>query len=65
MLGVEVDDHFLDGLEQLALFVAARNSTFGRDTLSSKPSRRMVSIKMPSCNSPRPATSIESRSSIR
>src|SRR5207237_600512 len=37
-----------------------RNSTFGRDTESSKPSRRMVSIRMPSCNSPRPATSIES-----
>ena len=36
------------------------NSTFGRDTDSSKPSRRMVSIRMPSCNSPRPATSMES-----
>src|ERR1700760_2164101 len=40
-----------------------RNSTFGRDTDSSKPSRRMVSIRMPSCNSPRPATSMASLSS--
>ena len=40
-----------------------RSSTFGRDTDSSKPSRRIVSIRMPSCNSPRPATSIASLSS--
>src|SRR6516164_2269012 len=39
---------------------ARSSSTFGRDTDSSKPSRRMVSIRMPSCNSPRPATSMAS-----
>ena len=60
MLLVDVDDDFLDRLEHLAGDRCAANSTFGRDTESSKPSRRMVSIRMPSCNSPRPATSIES-----
>ncbi len=33
------------------------NSTRGREIDNSKPSRRIVSIKTPSCNSPRPATS--------
>ena len=32
------------------------NKTRGRETVSSNPSRRMFSIRMASCNSPRPAT---------
>ena len=36
---------------------AGRMTTRGRPTQSSKPSRRMVSIRMASCSSPRPATS--------
>ena len=39
--------------------------TRGREIDSSKPSRRMVSIRTPSCNSPRPATSNESEESVR
>ena len=39
-------------------------TTRGRDTASSKPSRRIVSIRMPSCNSPRPATSKASLSCV-
>ena len=39
--------------------------TRGREMASSKPSRRMVSIRTPSCNSPRPATSKESLLSVR
>ena len=35
-------------------------TTRGRDTLNSNPSRRMVSIKIPNCNSPRPDTSNDS-----
>ena len=34
--------------------------TRGRDTDNSKPSRRIVSIKIPNCNSPRPETSKDS-----
>ena len=33
------------------------NKTRGRETETSKPSRRIFSIKTPSCNSPRPPTS--------
>ena len=36
---------------------STRKSTRGRPTVNSKPSRRMVSMRIPSCNSPRPATS--------
>ncbi len=43
---------------------SSRNSTRGRLMPSSKPSRRMVSISTPSCNSPRPATSKLSLSSL-
>ena len=39
--------------------------TRGREIESSKPSRRMVSIRTPSCNSPLPATSKESVVSVR
>ena len=38
-------------------FSSSPNSTRGRLMPSSKPSRRIVSISTPSCNSPRPATS--------
>ena len=34
-----------------------RSRTFGRETFISNPSRRMVSINTPSCNSPRPPIS--------
>mmetsp|Transcript_17582 Transcript_17582/g.59758 ORF Transcript_17582/g.59758 Transcript_17582/m.59758 type:complete len:201 (-) Transcript_17582:843-1445(-) len=37
-------------------------STLGGETHSSKPSRRMASMRMPSCSSPRPWTSIDSPS---
>ena len=63
MLLVDVDDDFLDRLLAVRRASFRRSSTFGRDTDSSKPSRRIVSIRMPSCNSPRPATSIASLSS--
>ena len=56
MLLVDVDDDLLDRLEQLARLRRLRNTTFGRDTPSSKPSRRMVSMRMASCSSPRPET---------
>ena len=36
------------------------NNTFGRETVISKPSRRIVSINTPSCNSPLPPISKES-----
>ena len=39
-------------------------TTRGRDTDNSKPSRRIVSIKIPSCNSPRPETSNDSLFSL-
>ena len=64
MLLVDVDDDLLDRLQQLAgrlVLAAARRA--GATPTSSKPSRRMVSIRMPSCNSPRPETSIASLSS--
>ncbi len=41
-----------------------RSSTWGRDTVISKPSRRMVSISTPSCNSPRPPISNASRPAL-
>ena len=36
---------------------SSRRSTLGREIPSSKPSRRMFSIRTPICSSPRPATS--------
>ena len=63
VLLVDVDDDLLDRLQSSRRCCRRSNSTFGRDTESSKPSRRMVSIRMPSCSSPRPATSMESLSS--
>ena len=57
MLLVDVDDDLLDRLEQLARRRRSfLNTTRGRDTASSKPSRRMVSIRIASCSSPRPET---------
>jgi hypothetical protein len=56
MLLVDVDDDFLDRLEERPVAGSVRKTTFGRETLSSKPSRRMVSIRMASCSSPRPET---------
>ena len=58
VLLVDVDDDLLDRLEALAgVLDRSCMTTRGRETVSSKPSRRMVSIRMPSCSSPRPATS--------
>ena len=43
---VDVDDDFLDRLQPLAGFGSVLNTTFGRETVSSKPSRRMFSIRI-------------------
>ena len=58
VLLVDVDDHLLDRLQALAGGrIGLEHARAGARTVSSKPSRRMVSIRMPSCSSPRPATS--------
>jgi len=55
MLAIDVDDDLFDRLA-LPAILGDTEDTLGCD-VSSKSSRRMVSMRMPSCNSPRPATS--------
>ena len=61
---IDIDQHFFDRLQLFAGVGIFLNSTRGRETESSKPSRRMVSISTPSCNSPRPPTSKASLPSV-
>ena len=60
---IDVDDDLFDRLQLGRRRASVLNTTLGRETVSSKPSRRMFSIRMASCNSPRPATSKASLSS--
>lgn len=47
-LFVNVDDHFFNRLELVASFIRLEDRTRGRLIDSSKPSRRITSIKIPS-----------------
>ena len=51
-----VDDELLHRLQQLARASSACVMTSGRETHSSIPSRRISSMRMPRCSSPRPET---------
>ncbi len=69
MLLIDVDDDFLDRLEKRLTVVGfLENPLWAATPPSSKPSRRMVSIRIANCSSPRPETMKESafgESSIR
>ena len=56
MLLVDVDHDLFDRLQHVAGLSSFFMTTRGREMPSSKPSRRMVSMRTASCSSPRPET---------